>query len=531
MSATPAGALATSRRARIDWLPVTIAVAAFSIALAVRWNVAGDGVGRSFLPRPDAIEYAAGAQALAQEGTYLLRVGEVRMRPRYPPGLSLLLAPALRLGVPGEALWRVSAGAGAALAALLSALAWRLVSICAGPRSRQGAAVAATVAGGLWSVAPAAFVGGTRIMSDDAATLFAFATLAAFAGALTTLAHGRAPAMAVAAGACFVTTAAIRPPVALLLAVPMGVFAVSRLRRRPFARWGGLAVAGVCGAALPAALVAAVLVRSGESPWRWSAYALWDPLRFGPHASSFAWKYFWSLDAEFARSGRGDLTGLALGARLLLGLPANVPQESLGELWPALSLVGILAIGWIARRRRDEPAQMLSAMAVAALAWIAVNLLFWGAYYYPSARFFLPLLALSTLVVAGLAGCCWELLASRRRMIVLALVAIALSTLRLAVAAREAMAHVPRFGPEMVRERVEAWWSLSDEERARGRVEFDPLEAQALGLLSPERMRSIREWGELPPTPHVRILRAMGRLPPALTSGEASEAGRVARGR
>ncbi len=39
---------------------------------------------------------------------------------------------------------------------------------------------------------------------------------------------------------------------------------------------------------------------------------------------------------------------------------------------------------------------------------------------------------------------------------------------------------------------------------------FDPLYAQALGLLSPQALRDVESWGRLPPTVHVRRLREMG---------------------
>ena len=64
-------------------------------------------------------EYAAEAQSLARTGQAFLQVGPYRVRPRYPPGWPLLLAAAIRSGVAGRDLWRITALFGAALAWLL----------------------------------------------------------------------------------------------------------------------------------------------------------------------------------------------------------------------------------------------------------------------------------------------------------------------------------------------------------------------------------------------------------------------------
>src|SRR5260370_16956850 len=75
------------------------------LALAARWRWAAAADGRQLRPRPDALEYAAAAQAIAAEGRYYLQVGPYRVRPRYPPGWPLVLAGAVRLGLPGDRLW------------------------------------------------------------------------------------------------------------------------------------------------------------------------------------------------------------------------------------------------------------------------------------------------------------------------------------------------------------------------------------------------------------------------------------------
>ena len=57
------------------------------------------------------------------------------------------------------------------------------------------------------------------------------------------------------------------------------------------------------------------------------------------------------------------------------------------------------------------------------------------------------------------------------------------------------------------------WLALGDDRRAGRTMPFDPVHAQALGLLTPDVVASIRTWGELPDTLHVRRLRANGTLP------------------
>src|ERR1700694_5879364 len=93
------------------------------LALAARWRWAETPDGRQLRPRPDALEYAAAAQAIATEGRYYLQVGLYRVRPRYPPGWPMVLAVAVRLGIAGDQLWRVAGVFGAGLASVLALLA------------------------------------------------------------------------------------------------------------------------------------------------------------------------------------------------------------------------------------------------------------------------------------------------------------------------------------------------------------------------------------------------------------------------
>jgi hypothetical protein len=70
-----------------------------------------------------------------------------------------------------------------------------------------------------------------------------------------------------------------------------------------------------------------------------------------------------------------------------------------------------------------------------------------------------------------------------------------------------------RFPDQDVRAAFAAWRRLPEPRRARTLLPFDPVEAQALGLLPPRVVRRIGAWGELPPTAHVKRLRALGLIP------------------
>jgi hypothetical protein len=67
------------------WETLLLALVVASVALVVRWREPAPSR-TAFHPRPDALEYAASAQAIAQAGEYYLQVGPLRVPPRYPPG-------------------------------------------------------------------------------------------------------------------------------------------------------------------------------------------------------------------------------------------------------------------------------------------------------------------------------------------------------------------------------------------------------------------------------------------------------------
>src|SRR5919205_4188887 len=159
---------------RMNWQrPALLAIVILPLALWARWHAAPEPKGARFHPWPDAVEYAAEAQALARSGEVYLQIGPHRVRPRYPPGWPMLIAPAIRLGVEGQNLWRITALFGAALAWLLAILAARTTEVLRAPGERPGAAplVAGLLAGGVWALTPIAVDLGATLMSDEPTAL------------------------------------------------------------------------------------------------------------------------------------------------------------------------------------------------------------------------------------------------------------------------------------------------------------------------------------------------------------------------
>src|SRR5262249_35715402 len=117
---------AQPRRVRLPWVLLALACA-MALALAARWSWGAKGEGPAFRPQPDALEYAASAQALAQTGRYFLQVGPLQSPPHYSPGWPGMLSAALRLGTDPKRLWFVTGSFGALLCALIGGAVVSLV--------------------------------------------------------------------------------------------------------------------------------------------------------------------------------------------------------------------------------------------------------------------------------------------------------------------------------------------------------------------------------------------------------------------
>src|ERR1700674_2267902 len=407
------------------WFALLGSVVAVALALTARWSWGAHGEGPAFRPQPDALEYAASAQALIQTGRFFLQVGPLEEPPHYSPGWPAILAAVLWFGTPPQRLW-LWPGLCGGLLCLVLACGTALLVIKAAPLPRTTAQWWAALLAGLaascaWAVATPAVEAGSALLSDEPTALFAVATLLlVFLGlelekpgpwlAAAGLVAGLATAMRRAEGALLVV-----PTLALVIG---GGRQLGEYRRLRACR------ALALGALLPCMLVGLLLVHSRRPAWQWTNYGFWSPsgtITLEPRLAQFISQ-----------------------ARPLFGLSGPGPDWSLGGLW---SLLGLYAVA-LPRR-----------------AWIAG-------------------IALLAMLVS--LGCAF-------------------------VRFRATLAPGPP--PERIFRHFRGWMDFSDDERARQPVPFDPLLAQAVGLLDPETLREIHGWGTLPPTLHVRRLRRKGLLP------------------
>jgi hypothetical protein len=483
-------------------------------AIAARWQGSAKAGGPRFHPRPDALEYVAAAQAVAQSGRIYLQVGPLQVRPRYAPGWPLLLAAALRSGVKGPDLWRVTGLFGAALALLLAAVASSAVLALA-PAAEEGkppyaaALAAGLTAGWIWALAPIAVGVGRTALSDEPAALAAVASLV-FSG-IGFLAAGprRATLPAMVGGLALGLAATLRPICAALLIPPLAILLAAALRKAGLRPLLPRAAAWTLGAAVFPAAAMLLLYRSGLSPWEWSGYAFWLPERYGRISDTFRLLYALVPDESFRLGGSEPMSHLGVALRVLLGLPGLRVHHQLGLVWPILGWLAALPIVAAARRRG---AALTPWIAAALALWTFAHIALFSLYFYPASRFYLAPLALCTALFATTCGLGLARSGLRSRL-PSALAALIVLGLTLQGWAELQRARQPRRRDERTWSRFERWRSRSDAERAGRALPFDPLHAQALGLLTPEVVGSIHEWGTLPPTVHVRRLQDLRLLP------------------
>jgi 4-amino-4-deoxy-L-arabinose transferase-like glycosyltransferase len=508
-------------------------LAAFIIPLAIwtRWHSAPEPKGARFHPWPDAVDYAAEAQALARSGEVYLQIGPHRVRPRYPPGWPMLIAPAIWLGVQGQNLWRITAIFGAALAWLLAMVAARTTEALSPPETRSGAGpfVAALLAGGVWALTPIAVDLGATLMSDEPTALVSLASLVC-TGAGLLRKDGRVSWLLAAGGLAFGLAAAMRSIAAALMVPPILLFLLGCVRRfgaRTALRRG---LPWLAGAAVFPAITVLVMLRSGWPAWEWSGYRFWIPQRFDRLSHAFNLRFALEPDQAFRQSVEGrPLSHLELAVRVLLGLPGLAVRHYLGFFWPILGWLAAIPLLRVAKRRGGSAAEIAVWTAPALLLWLLGHVVVFSLYFYPASRFYLAPLALCLVLFA--AACGLSLAQPRRRVRLVASAAAALVlffTLQGFLALRKEP--LPRLRKERTRASFTRWLGRRDEARADRVMPFDPVHAQALGLLTPEVAAGVREWGELPNTVHVRRLRANGFLPapphlpsPPLPKGEEGE--------
>jgi hypothetical protein len=502
------GAL-TARTRRLAPLLAALAIVVVCALVARATSAAGRENGRAFEPWPDALEYVAGAQSLVQDGSYLLTVGADRVRPRYPPGWPLVLAAFLVAGVGATELWVVTAAIGVVNAGLVGFIAWRLGRLMG---LSTGACAVGALSGGLaWSLAPLAVRLDCSTLSDSwAVLLLAAASVLLLRGVST---RPRAAALGALLGLVVVTRPAAIVAAApclgcLFLGIQRGVLRESagRLVRR-----AGEALA-VFGAVV---LATGVLLSSlGVGP-QLVAYDQWIPQRYGELGAPFALSNLWSPAPN--KGAPREVSGVFAG-QVLLGIAGLRPLHYAGYVWPLMVWVGVPVLAW----RRGQ-----RWVAAAFVTCLLGHLVFFGTYFFPSSRFALFALAFCA---AGLGVAVGHGLASvavspRARWVSAAAVVGGIALAQLPALASAGLlgdglegAAPPRHpSADRVDREVERWIATDERVRAKRVVPFDPVYAQALGLLPQSRVRDIVHWGQLPETTQVTRLRqrdVAGSQPP-----------------
>jgi 4-amino-4-deoxy-L-arabinose transferase-like glycosyltransferase len=382
--------------------------------------------------------------------------------------------------------------------------------------------LAGLLAGGLWAVAPVAVDLGQTLMSDEPTALVCLLSLL-LAGLAFLRPNPDAWALALAGGLAFGLVAAMRSVAALLVLLPLAGFLLASLRRSGLRATLPRALAWALGAAVVAGLVVLIQLRSGWPAWQWSGYAFWMPGRFAHWTSPFELHTVFSPDEVFPREVAGrPVSHLDLAGRVLLGIPGLPAYHDLGFYWPLAGWLAAFPLYRLARRRGGEAAAAAACLAPALLLWTLAHVAVFSLYFFPSSRFYLAPLALSPVLLA--IACGVGLSRSRGLASAAALCVVLLAAWGLVALRREPP---PEIDSERTLVLFDRWLGWSDEERARQRMPFDPVHAQALGLLTPEVASSIHVWGELADTIHARRLKANGFLAAAPAAGRPSSPGPV----
>jgi len=490
----PGHAVSRLEPAKLVALGIALLVAGLLLLLVVWLRLArGGNWGEQMALYPDPVEYAAGAYSIAEEGRFVLHLGPLDARPMYSPGFSMLLAPAVRLGVPGDQLWRVSAllgwPASIAVAAVVAGFAWRRRPRMSIANLLLVGGVALT-AGAAWIIAPFSSNFGSTLLSDEATLLASLFTVAALMLGLD--GAGRRSALFCAlGGAGWVGVAALRPVSAALLAMG-GLPILVWLARRGVTAARRTLPWMLLGAAIAVLPVVALLGRSGYPVWRWTAYSFWNPAEKHPGISDFRLEYAWQGNPDRPRGpGQPLVPHGEVAAKTLLGIPGLVPWHYLGYGWPVLGWVSLAIWGL----RRARVASLEAALARSIGLWILVTTVLFVVYAWPLVRYLIgPQWVLVVATFAPLAVAAGGARPRRAMLALLAASGITVSSwLLYSRAHATAVPWEDLNGP--TRRAVAEWLTQSDAGRQGQKMSFDPARAQALGLLSREVRASIRCWG------------------------------------
>jgi hypothetical protein len=317
-------------------------------------------------PAPDGPEYLAGAIGMATSGDYSLPIAGERLPPRYPPGYSALLVPALWLGCPASHVAFATNGVAALLLlALVVGACWR----------REP--VAGSLAALLLATTPAFAILVRSPMAD------LWSMLAVTAAVLALLAYGRGSCRAIVGmlGSGLLGLA-ICLRLGNALFAPLLLFAWWARPQRNWRDAGGFLLAFALG-------IAPQLV------WSWhcfghplqSGYGFWLPDRQG-FGDAFAFANVWPNLRQLLR----ELLQLEWKSTL-------ASHYGHGSYFGPALVVGIALAAWWRPPR--------GASAALACGLVAYALLMLG-YFFPDARFWLPLLPAAVLLLSARATAAWR---------------------------------------------------------------------------------------------------------------------------
>jgi hypothetical protein len=284
--------------------------AGLAAALALAWTLRAttpDAV-EDLRPRPDAVEYEEAARHLVRGDGYWLVIAGERYPPRYPFGMSALIAPALVVlgDEPGTgvAAVRVAAAAG-------TVATWALARAAGGPAAAFGAAL-------LFATAPL-HVRLSKLVLSEVPSAAAVAVVALLC--LRAASRGTVGAW-LAAGAGVGLAATLRLSNVLLLVPAAAVILTGRRRVASLAALGAGALLGVAPLLVQQWLALGSPLATGYAYWLpgtpffGAAHVLGPPAGGGMEPNAL----FYGAALAGARTSYGPGVALLVAAGLVLGL-------------------------------------------------------------------------------------------------------------------------------------------------------------------------------------------------------------------
>jgi len=495
------------------------------LSLLVSWKFAHLGWGPQFAPHPDCLEYAAGAQSLATSGEYFLQVGAHRVPPRYPPGWPLLLSLALRCGVTPTSLWWGTAVCNALVSFLIALMTLRAARFLqrqiTGDPVRQDtvqAWITGLLAGLLWALSPQVVFLSLTLLSDLPALLFILLFGRLFLAGLDRTREKRpAPAgLWVVCGLILSLTATIRF-IHVVLAVPALLLLCAGYwrsfnRRSAIQALGWLSLGWVVG-------LVAVSLLSQLPPWHWSNYSYWIPEFYADFSDTFRLSYALHGNPKLAMGIPLRLDPhLVRIARMLAGTSQQHPIFLLGHWWPLLGWFGLAAAALVLPKHGSG--QRVRWLAGSLAVWVLGHAAFYAVYFALVSRYFLAPMAICIGSLAVGLHCLiskypYATVRVGARALMIATVVLAVADLDRIPEPRDF-----RQPTDELKSAHGAWVGMGAEERAERDLPFDPVYAQAMGLLGPQIIDGIGAWGKLPRTSHVLRLVGIGVIKKREISGE-----------